>query len=539
MEGRPTTVVGFYGSVLDGGPPARRWDRWRPSVSLVGRDDLVVARFVLLCDAATAAGAQQVARDMREVSPETDVVLREVAIDDPWDFEEVYGALYDVAADLAVDPDREDLLVHITTGTHVEQICLFLLTESRHFPGRLVQTSPPRRRETPARGGAAVIDLDLSRYDRLASRFERERQAGESVLKSGIATRNAPFNATVARIERVAVATRAPILLLGPTGAGKSLLARRIYDLKRQRRGVTGAFVELNCATIKGDAAMSALFGHAKGAFTGAVAERAGLLRAADGGVLFLDEVGELGADEQAMLLRALEERRFLPLGSDKETSSDFQLIAGTNRDLRADVASGRFRRDLLARIDLWTFSLPPLRERPEDVEPNLDFELEAASRTLERRVTMSREARAAFLAFATSARGVWAGNFRDLNAAVLRMATLASGGRVTEADVREEVARLEEAWAPVAPASPTAADDDLLAEVLPAAAVAALDRFDRVQLADVVRVCRGARSLADAGRTLFAASRARRSSHNDSDRLRKYLARFGVEAAALFGRPS
>ena len=101
---------------------------------------------------------------------------------------------------------------------------------------------------------------------------------------------------------------------------------------------------------------MSALFGHAKGAFTGAVTERAGLLRAADGGVLFLDEIGELGADEQAMLLRALEEKRFLPLGSDKEVASDFQLIAGTNRDLEADVARGRFRDDLLARIDLWTF---------------------------------------------------------------------------------------------------------------------------------------------------------------------------------------
>src|SRR5205814_2666405 len=108
---------------------------------------------------------------------------------------------------------------------------------------------------------------------------------------------------------------------------------------------------------------MSALFGHTKGAFTGALKDRPGLLRTADRGVLFLDEIGEMGADEQAMLLRALEEKRFLPLGSDREVASDFQLIAGTNRDLKEAVAAGRFRDDLLARVDLWTFRLPALKD--------------------------------------------------------------------------------------------------------------------------------------------------------------------------------
>ena len=121
---------------------------------------------------------------------------------------------------------------------------------------------------------------------------------------------------------------------------------------------------------------MSGLFGHKKGAFTGAVSDRAGLLKAADGGILFLDEIGELGSDEQAMLLRAVEEKRFLPLGSDREEGSSFQLICGTNRDLNAEVAAGRFRSDLLARIDLWSFELPGLAERREDIEPNLEYEL-------------------------------------------------------------------------------------------------------------------------------------------------------------------
>ena len=529
MPPKPVVVVGFFGSVLDAGNPEDRWDRWRPSIDVVSHEDLLVSRFHLLHDTTAGKAAAALAEDVRQVSPETEVVLHGFPIEDVWDFEPVYAALHDFAAALKADPDREDLLVHITTGSHVEQICLFLLTESRHLPGRLLQTRPPKRRRGP-RGGYTVIDLDLSRYDRLASRFASERRAAESALKSGIATRNEAFNRLVARVERVAGSTKAPILLLGPTGAGKSLMARRIYELKRARQGVTGPFVELNCATLRGDAAMSALFGHGKGAFTGAVSERAGLLRAADGGVLFLDEIGEMGADEQAMLLRALEEKRFLPLGSDREVASDFQLIAGTNRDLKEAVADGRFRDDLLARVDLWTFRLPALRERPEDLEPNLDFELEAATRTLGRRISMSKEARGAFLDFALSPAATWPANFRDLNAAVTRMATLAAGGRITGEGVDEEVRRLEAAWAP---ARGTETGDGL-EDVLPAAAVEALDRFDRVQLADVVAVCRRSRSLSDAGRTLFSASRARRASRNDSDRVRKYLARFGLSFEAM-----
>ena len=106
---------------------------------------------------------------------------------------------------------------------------------------------------------------------------------------------------------------------------------------------------------------MSTLFGHVKGAFTGALSARSGLLREADGGVLFLDEIAELGLDEQAMLLKAIEEKSFFPFGSDKEVHSDFQLIAGTHRDMRQWVAEGRFREDLYARINMWSFALPGL----------------------------------------------------------------------------------------------------------------------------------------------------------------------------------
>jgi transcriptional regulatory protein RtcR len=186
----------------------------------------------------------------------------------------------------------------------------------------------------------------------------------------------------------------------------------------------------------------------------------------------------------------------------------------------------------LLARIDLWTFRLPGLAQRVEDIEPNLDYELEQWERRRGQRVSFSREARERFLSFATSPQARWPGNFRDFNAALTRLATLARGGRIDTALVDEEIARLREAWGEAQPDTSFDALEELLGHV----GVAALDRFDRVQLADVVSVCRVSRSLSDAGRTLFAASRARKSSSNDADRLRKYLARFGLEFERVRG---
>jgi transcriptional regulatory protein RtcR len=492
-------------------------------VALCQQDDLVVAKLVLLHQARFAALAETIAADIGQISPETKVERRLLELEDAWDFEQVYGALHDFARGYPFRPDDEDYLVHITTGTHVAQICLFLLTESRHLPARLVQTSPPRQTKNGA-GTYAIIDLDLSKYDRLAARFRAEQRDALSFLKAGIETKNVAFNRLIERIEHVAVASREPILLTGPTGAGKSQLARRIYELKLARRQIAGDFVAVNCATLRGDAAMSALFGHVKGAFTGAQSERAGFLRRAHKGVLFLDEIGELGADEQAMLLGAIEEKVFFPLGADKPATSDFLLIAGTNRDLGACVAAGRFREDLLARIHLWTFRLPALTERPEDIPPNLEFELERFAQRSGARVTFNREGRERFLAFATSPAASWRGNFRDFGAAVVRMATLAEGRRIGREEVEDEVERLQTAWARGGEAA-----RDLVDEVLGVEAAAELDRFDRVQLADVLAVCRASPSLSSAGRTLFAHSRAKKQSANDADRLRKYLARFGL----------
>lgn len=520
-------VIGMLGTMLDRGDGPDRWNLWRPTVSLCQHEDLLIKRLELLAEPSSKRLAKQVMDDIHSIAPETDTRLHDMHFEDPWDFEEVYGALHNFARNYPFDTDHEQYLFHVTTGTHVAQICTFLLTESRHYPGRLIQTAPPKKRRPNDPGVYSIIDLDLSKYDRIAQRFADEQLQATEFLKAGIQTRNQAFNRMIEQIEHVAIHSHAPILLTGPTGAGKSSLARRIYELKKNRRSVTGRFVEINCATIRGEGAMSTLFGHKRGAFTGAAADRSGMLREADQGILFLDEVGELGVEEQAMLLRAIEEKRFYPLGSDREITSDFQLICGTNRDLAMGVHDGEFREELLARINLWTFQLPGLAERREDIAPNVEYELAQLTAATGRIHRFNKEALEEFLSFARSPDSAWTGNFRDLNAAIARMATMAPTGRITTQVVDNEIERLRHAWRMKGDPINSAAEDEL-AELV-GTRYSEIDEFDRVQLSHVVGVCRNSPSLSAAGRRLFSVSRSKRSIANDADRLRKYLSRFGI----------
>ena len=511
-------VIGVLGTVLDKrGKRANRQRKWRPTVGLCLQPDFYIDRLELIHQPRDAGLAMQLAEDITQLSAGTDVRPHAIALQDPWDFEEVYAAFLDFAIHYPFDTENEEYLVHITTGTHVAQICWFLLTEARYLPASLLQTGPAPKdstQESTVAGVCSVIDLDLSRYATLTSRFQREQQQSVSFLKAGIDTRNPTFNRLIDQIERVALRSTAPMLLTGPTGAGKSFLARRIFMLRQSRHLVAGKFVAVNCATLRGDNAMSTLFGHVKGAFTGALTARSGLLKEAHGGVLFLDEIAELGLDEQAMLLKAVEEKTFFPFGSDNEVKSDFQLIAGTHRDLRQWVREGRFREDLYARINLWSFALPGLAERPEDIAPNVEYELQRFCREQQNQVRFDKEARERFLAFSSAPQARWRGNFRELGSSITRMATLAEQGRITLALVEEEIIRLRESWH-------IDSHESLMEQEL--------DLFDRRQLETVLDVCRRSESLSQAGRELFAVSRLKKANPNDADRLRKYLARFGL----------
>ena len=516
-------VIGFLGTQLDMG----RKRRWKPTLSLTMHEGFPVGRLELLHDTRFNRLAHRVKREVEAISPDTEVLLQTLNLDDPWDFQEVYGKLFDFTRAYGFDEDRERYHVHLTTGTHVAQICWFLLTESRHVPARLIQTGPPGPDDDIPKFD--IIDLDLSRYNLLQQRFDQLSREYSDQLKGGIETADPAYNALIDRIELVAGKSDAPILLLGETGTGKTELAERIYNLKLDRRRVKGRLVHVNCATLNAPDAMATLFGRRRSHVGQAGSERSGLLREADGGVLFLDEVDTLTLGAQSLLLHAIETGRFYPLGSDHEVSSRFQVIAGASRDLRALTADGLFRPDLLARLNMWCFALPPLRDRRDDIEANLLFELARAERELGVQVGFNTDAMEKYLRFATDPATLWPGNFRDFGGSVRRLCTLAPRGRITRAMVDDEIATLKNDWS-----NASRNDDFRLVQDILGPAAAEIDPFDLVQLADVIRTCRRARNLSTAGRNLFAISRGKRTTRNDADRLRKYLGKFGLDWQAV-----
>jgi len=534
-----TVAISLLGTSLDDrGYGAKRWDVWRPTLSMCQQDDLIVDRLELLFQSHFQKLADRVTKDVEAVSPETEVVHHHVIMDDPWDFETVYSELFDFSRNYEFKPEKERYITHITTGTHVAQICLYLLTETNYLPGALIQTSPPNRKDGGP-GSYQLIDLDLSKYDQIASRFTQEQALSIDRLKGGIATKNKKFNAMIKQIEKISIRSAEPILLTGPTGAGKTQLAKRIFELKKDLGKVSGKLVAVNCATLRGDNAMSALFGHTKGSFTGASSNRAGLLKEADQGLLFLDEIGELGLDEQAMLLRAIEEKRFLPVGADAETSSDFQLIVGTNKDMKAMSSEGLFRKDLITRINLWSYELPSLAMRMEDFEPNLDFELARYSERYGEQLGFNKQARDRYLKFAKSADATWAGNFRDLNASVTRMGVLSEGGRIDEANVAQEIERLRSDWSEDQGKidSQNQSIASKVETLIGSQASSELDLYDHILINGIAEVCANSRSMAEAGRKLFNHSRTQKASTNDSHRIKQILDKYGIRFQDLSGK--
>ncbi len=331
--------------------------------------------------------------------------------------------------------DHADLQTIIVTGfANVESAI-----EAMRLGAFDYLTKPPNFDELAVRVERAGEKTLLERENRrLRFQVSRGREGGE------ILTRSASLRKVLATLEKVAAA-RTPVLIEGESGVGKELLAQHVHRIS-PRAG--RAFVDLNCAAVPAALLESELFGHEKGAFTGAGSEKPGLVEVADGGTLFLDEVGEMAAEVQSKLLRVLDSGTFYRVGATRKRRADFRLVAATNRDLRAEVAAGRFRKDLFYRIHGLRVVVPALRDRPEDIP----FLVEHFARRFPSPRRFSPAALAALQ------RHDWPGNVRELQFAVERAGLLAEADTIDLADLPPEIL---EAGSGAAPRSAAAPDDD------------------------------------------------------------------------------
>lgn len=256
---------------------------------------------------------------------------------------------------------------------------------------------------------------------------ELRRTLGELSI-SGLVARSSGMQRVLAIIERVAP-TNVPILLTGETGTGKGVVARTIHN---ESRRADRPFVAVNCAALPEALLESELFGHVKGAFTGATHDHAGLFAEAEGGTLLLDEIGEMSSGLQAKLLHVLESGKVRPVGSTRERVRDVRIIAATHRDLRSRIAEGSFREDLMYRLDVMSIVVPPLRDRTDDIAPFVErFLVEARDRHPTSTVqSVSREALRRLLQHS------WPGNVRELAHVVERGVILAGGTEILESDL-------------------------------------------------------------------------------------------------------
>ena len=239
---------------------------------------------------------------------------------------------------------------------------------------------------------------------------------------------SAAFREIDHKIKLVAT-TNMSVLILGESGTGKEHIAEKIHTRSKRSAGL---FIAVDCGLLSKELAASELFGHEKGAFTGAESKKQGFWEEATGGTLFLDEIGNLPIEVQQMLLRALEAKRYRPTGGSKDKKADVRIIAATNEDLQTAIAEKRFRADLYQRLKEYTLHIPPLRECREDIMPLADFFRQLANDELEKQVKgFDAEARKQMLAYA------WGGNVRELKR-VVRMAVLHTEGDIVTADILE-----------------------------------------------------------------------------------------------------
>lgn len=361
------------------------------------------------------------------------IELQQIDLPNPIDHAEIYRQVTAELQQLRLPSPYIQLTFHLSPGTPAMATIWVLLAKSR-FPARLIQTARQRQGVVEVDVGFDLAGDFLPEYlQRTDERVGRLLARSETVAAefANIVHASPLMREQIQRAHQVAVHA-VPVLVLGETGTGKELFAEAIH----QASGRKGKYVAVNCGAIPKELVNSELFGHKKGAFTGADRERPGHFREADGGTLFLDEIGDLPLDAQVRLLRAIQQGEVTPLGASEPIKVNVRIIAATHRDLAADVRSGRFREDLFHRLAVGIIRLPALRERREDIPllaEHFMAQINANSATAPewQQKEISQSAMAVLLTH------LWPGNIRELYHTLLRASIWARQSRLDAQDIR------------------------------------------------------------------------------------------------------
>ena len=495
-------------------------------------------------------GSGAIEEAIKKFSPATIVMREGVDIGSGHDFDDVYCALREYFEKFPFDLEKCKYYVHVSTGSSVMKTCMTILASERIVPAELVQTW---REGDDGIGGIDFTNPSTAydKYSKIERQRKKDQESNINALKQQIQTRNQKYNDLLKEIERVSMLDfTSPVLITGPTGAGKSTLVKHIYALRCDKfkyyrdQKHCNSFRQTNCALLDGTLVDSELFGHEKGAFTDAKEMKPGLIESAKGGILFLDEIGSLPPSTQAKLLTVLDGEEFRRVGAGGDSiKPDFQLFCGTNEDLIAKVKSGQFRRDLWERISTWRFDLPGLKDRREDIEPNIDYELGQFGKVQGNKAKrLSGKAREKFVSYLTDKDTSLEGNFRELHRMVWHMAVLAKGDEITSDEVQKEIDRhledtkasstLDESNESGKPNNTLAkGENDFLHKLIGSPALKQMEKefpLDLAQLRVVVEECRKAQNAAEAGKKL------RPNTPNTSSAISQFFARAAFKKCGI-----
>ena len=385
----------------------------------------------------TPGAADNAAALIEEVGsrhPGLTVTREDLALDDPTDYAAILVRLGGLIARRLSGWTDANLYVSVASGTPHMHAAWVLLVASGQLPARILHTRPPRY-VTPERPAVEEVDFSGPVFPDVRARVqpravpnppENLHAALEAV---GLAGDSLTLSRAIQRVAQVA-ATSVPVLITGETGTGKELLAQLTHRLSGRPHD---RLVVVNAAELANELVDSTLFGHEKGAFTGATARTPGAFEQADGGTLFLDELGELPLETQAKLLRVLQDGTFRRLGGTETLQTSARLVAATNADLRDAIAEGRFRGDLYYRLSTIEVNLPPLRERREDIPVLALHFADLANRE------HGQSRRLSPRALDRLRRAPWPGNIRDLRRIVTRAVLLAPGDVIGPEDLEVE----------------------------------------------------------------------------------------------------